>query len=151
MTFAQLRKTNRRGRRRGALAVEAALLWPALFIACLPGIEIARIFHTTALVGNSARNAALCWADPRVARQLRCLNEETRVVDIRKAALIGVEHLEDGLTVSWDVDEDETTQADFVRVTVELHYEPVIPLPNFSPRISRTAWMKRLPLPPFGA
>lgn len=147
MTFAQLRKTNRRGRRRGALAVEAALLWPALFIPCLTGIEIARVFHTTALVENSARNAALCWADPRVARQLQCLNEQTNVVDVRKAALVGVEHLEDDLTVSWD----DTTQPGRVQVTVELHYEPVIPLPGFQSRITRTAWMKRLPLPPFGA
>lgn len=147
MTLAQLRRKARHRRRRGALAVEAALLWPTLFLACLPGIEAARAFHTTALVENSARNAALCWADPRVARQLQCLNEQTNVVDVRKAALVGVEHLEDDLTVSWD----DTTQPGRVQVTVELHYEPVIPLPGFQSRITRTAWMKRLPLPPFGA
>lgn len=150
MTPAQLRKTNRRGRRRGALAVEAALLWPALFFACLPGVEIARTFHTTALVENSARNAALCWADPRVARELQCLNEQTNVVDIQKAARVGLEGWEDDLIISSIVRTD-STGASYIEVTAELQYEPIIPIPNFSKRVVRTAWMKRLPLPPFGA
>jgi len=149
MTHVRLRRKTRNGRRRGALAVEAAVLWPFLFLACLPGIEAARAFHTTARIETSARNAALCWADPRSARELDCLNEQSRVVDIEKAALIGVEDLEDDLNVSW-ITEKDSANADYIEVTVELQYEPLIPMPGFPSQITRTAWMKRLPLPPFG-
>jgi len=146
MTHARLRMTTRRGRRRGALAVEAAVLLSALCVPCLMAVNLALNFHAAALIDNCARNGALCWSDRRIAKKLGCLNPETGAVDVQKAALIGAESLSPPPKVTW-VEKTDSAGNSYVEVTVDYNFEPATEFPGALKRITRRAWMRKLPLP----
>lgn len=145
MTRAQLLRRMARGEaRRGAVALEVAVLLSSLCVPCLMTINLAREFHTAAIVDNCARNGALAWADPRIARQLDCLNQNTGVVDVQKAALSGVETLIPSSAVDWVVKQDAAGD-NYIEVTVDYQFDPVIKFPGALDRITRVAWMRKLP------
>ncbi len=148
MTRGQLRRMTRADARRGAAALEVAILLSALCVPCLMTINLAREFHAAALIDNCARNGALAWADPRIARKLECLNPDTGAVDVEKAALIGAEALDPPPVVTWVIKkEDELDGDDFIEVTVDYQFDPGVKFPGVPSlsRIARQAWMRKLP------
>jgi len=146
MTRAQLRRMTRDDARRGAAALEVAILLSALCVPCLMTINLAREFHTAALIDNCARNGALAWADPRIARKLECLNPDTGAVDVEKAALIGAEALDPPPVVTW-VTEKNAASGDYIEVTVDYQFDPAVTIPGVPSlsRVVRQAWMRKLP------
>lgn len=144
MTPAQLRRMTGDNARRGAVAVEVAVLLSALCVPCLMTINLAREFHAAAIIDNCARNGALAWADPRIASKLDCLDPDTGVVDVEKAALIGAEALDPPPVVTW-VTDNNAASGDFIEVTVDYQFDPKVKLPGALGHITRTAWMRKLP------
>jgi len=53
--------------RRGAAAVELALLLPLLAVLFGMGVDFARVFYFSQIVENGARNGALYASDPKAA------------------------------------------------------------------------------------
>ena len=146
MTRVRLRRMARDDARRGAAAVEVAILLSGLCLPCLMTINLAREFHSAALIDNCARNGALAWADPRIARKLDCLDPNTGTVDVEKAALIGAETLDPPPAVTWVARKDAAGD-DFIEVTVDYQFDPSVKFPGIPSlsRIARQAWMRKLP------
>ena len=138
-----LLRTRRPAGRPAAAAVELALVLPFLAFLAVIGIDFARLFHTSVILGNCARNGALYESD--------AYNKaESPYPTVREAALADAPELKNpSPTVTTDSGVDPTGQA-YVAVTVTHHFRTIVsyPLVPDSVQLSRTVRMNRAPMNP---
>jgi Flp pilus assembly protein TadG len=113
----------RRGRtlvRRGAAAVEMAVLLPFLVLMFLGVLDFCRVFYFSMMVENCARNGAMYASDPLTA-------SESPYPNVEAAALAGAANLSPSPTVSSFHGSDSDGQP-YVAVTVSY---PFVTISNY--------------------
>jgi Flp pilus assembly protein TadG len=128
-------------RRRGAAAVELALLLPALSLLFVFAVDFARLYYHYSIVTNCARNGALYQSDPAT-------QAESPYADYTAAALADASNLSPKPTVTSPACSDPS----YVQVTVTYPFTTIISYPGLSNPINltRTVQMKIAPTLPSG-
>jgi Flp pilus assembly protein TadG len=146
MPLVRVGERNRR-RRRGAAAVELAVLAPLLVFLMLIAVDFARIFYQAVTLDNCARNGALYEADPYYRL-------ESGFANVRDAALADATNLdEEGggnpLLVSTGTGTDDTGRP-YVECTVRQRFRTVTQFPGIpnNNEVIRTVRMSRTPMNP---
>ncbi len=126
-------------RRRGAAAVELALLLPILTLLFVFAVDFARLYYHYTIVTNCARNGALYASDPTVAVY-------SPYADYTAAALADASNLSPKPTVTRSYSADGSS----VQVTVAYSFTTISNYPGLSNPInlSRTVQMKIAPATP---
>jgi Flp pilus assembly protein TadG len=131
----------RRTARRGAAAVELAVLLPFLAYICVIATDWARLFYYTIAAENCARAGALYAADPVSA-------PESPYPDVTAAALGSAPHLNPKPTVT----STQTTVngRPAVRVTVSVPFTTITNFPGVprSETLVRSVEMRMIPVTP---
>ncbi|MDG3004753.1 TadE/TadG family type IV pilus assembly protein [Paludisphaera mucosa] len=134
------RGRSRRRSRRGAAAVELAVLLPFLTLASLGAVDFGLAFRCVAAVTDCARSGAAAAIDPAVgAAGLDAA--------IRAAAAGAAADLDVAPTVSWAAGQD-AEGLDYVEVTATYEYHGIVGSLSglSSATIARTVRMMRAPL-----
>jgi Flp pilus assembly protein TadG len=128
-------------RRRGASAVELALLLPVLSLLFVFAVDFARLYYHYSIVTNCARNGALYLSDPTAPL-------ESPYSDYVAAALADASNLSPQPTVTNPLSSDPS----YVKVTVTYPFSTIITYPGISNPINltRTVWMRTAPTLPSG-
>lgn len=140
----RLRTAKAERKRRGAAAIEFAILLPVMAFLFLVALDFARIYYGALIAGNCARNGALYAA---YASGGSAVNESP-YTSIKEAAAA------DGTDISVnpvsDVASSNNNDNNTVRVTVTHRFEPItnfVSLPN-SGAVPRSVVMPRIPAGP---
>ena len=123
-------------RRRGASAVELALLLPVLSLLFVFAVDFARLYYHFSIVTNCARNGALYQSDPTT-------QSESPYANYTAAALADASNLSPQPTVTSPPCSDPS----YVQVTVTYPFTTIISYPSLSNPINltRTVQMKTAP------
>lgn len=123
--------------RRGAAAVEFAILLPLLMFLVVVAIDFCRLFHQYTVITNCARNGALYACDPIAAL-------DSPYANVTAAALADAPGLTPTPTVSSGVDDDGN-----VEVTVEYEFSLITEFLGFGTKtLSHTVRMSVAPALP---
>ncbi len=130
-----------RDSRRGAAAVEFAILLPFLAFAFVAATDFCRIFYFSLTISNCARNGALYGS----ADQAHALN----TTGIQAAAAADADNLDRQL-LSTSSCTDSATSPTYVEVTVTYPFSTITRYPGFSglTNLSRTVRMSVVPATP---
>src|SRR5262245_8856944 len=125
------------GCRRGAAAVELAVLLPLLIFLFAVAVDFARCFHYSVTVNNCARNGALYASDPIVAA-------ESPYGSVQEAALADASNLQPTPTVSSTTGTDADGNA-YIEVTVTYAFQSITGYPGIPNAIdlTRTVRMRK--------
>jgi Flp pilus assembly protein TadG len=129
-------------RRKGAAAVELAILLPLLAFLFVIGVDYSRLFYHSLTVANCARNGALYGCDP--TRDAAA----SPYTSIQQAALADASTLSPTPTVTSSYGSDSS--GNYVEVTVTYQFQTITNYP-FVPNtvnISRTVRMMMIPAVP---
>jgi len=142
MFIRQRQRYRRAHRRRGAAAVELAILLPFLMFVFAVGADWCRIFYTAHTLDDCARSGAL--AGSGIAYQERGLSESQRQSRARTDAVRDGENLSPPLETS---DVTVTTAGNYISVTVSHNFQTVASYPGVGRnwQLSRTV---RMPVTP---
>ena len=130
-----IRRAGRRCRR-GAAAVEMALLTPVLAFIMVMTVDFGRIFYATSTIANCARNGAFYACDPDYT-------STSPYTSISQAALADAGNLSPTPTVTSTNGTDTAGNA-YVSVTVSYSFSTIMTYPGIpsSTSISRTVQMR---------
>jgi len=124
--------------RRGAAAVELALLLPLLVFLFAVGIDFCRVFYFSQVIETCARNGALYAADPKAAASNLYNN-------VQAAALADAPDLNPQPTVTSTSGTDTAGNA-YVAVTVNWQFNTLTSFPGVpNVTLSRTVQMRKTP------
>lgn len=125
--------------RRGAAAVELALVLPFLVFMFVVSVDYSRIFYYTQVVENCARNGALYASDPLAAAS-------NLYSSVQQAALADAGSLSPQPTVNSSSGTD-TSGNPYVSVTVAWQFNTISGYPGIpsAVNISRTVQMRHAP------
>ncbi len=131
-----------RPRRRGAAAVELALVLPLLALLLLAAIDFARFYYHYDVVTNAARNGALYGSDPVAAAESPYYTSG----GLPAAALADATDLNPAPAVTWTNTTDANGNA-CVQVTVTYTFYTLIDYPGIPNPVylSRTVQMRVAP------
>jgi Flp pilus assembly protein TadG len=123
--------------RRGAAAVELAVVLPVLAFLFVLGVDFARIFYYSLTLNNCARNGALFACEP-------VINPQNPYTSTTQAALADATNLQPTPTVS------STSSGDYVEVTVSYQFHTISRFPGVPDTwdLARKVRMKKLPVLP---
>jgi Flp pilus assembly protein TadG len=131
----------RRGRRRrGASAVELALLLPLLALLFLAAVDFARLYYHYTVINNCARNGALYACDPTAAA-------ESPYPDVTSAALADATDLSPQPAVSSQNTTDPAGNA-CVDVTVSYTFNTITSYPGLPSPVTLTQTVRMRMVPP---
>jgi Flp pilus assembly protein TadG len=128
--------------RKGAAAVELAILLPLLAFLFVIGVDYSRLFYYSLTVANCARNGALYGCDPT---QDAAASPYT---SIQQAALADASSLSPTPTVTSSYGSDSS--GNYVEVTVTYQFQTITNYPGVpnTINISRTVRMMMIPAVP---
>lgn len=134
-----IRKRRAGESRRGAAAVELAVLLPFLAFLFVIAVDFARIFYFSQTLENCARNGALYASDPTLAAQ-------SPYTSVTQAALADATNLSPQPTVTSGSGTDASGNA-YVTVTVSWTFTTVTNYPGVpsTVNLSRTVQMRHAP------
>ncbi|CAN5716335.1 hypothetical protein BH23PLA1_BH23PLA1_28640 [soil metagenome] len=138
-----------RTRRRGAAAVEMALLLPILTTLLLIAVDFCRLFYHYTIVANCARNGAMYASDPAVGGDSpHSYNDQgqpvSRAVAIQNAALHDARNESGQISLTPTPTVNVEENASFVAVTVRHDFQMLTSYLNSFPFInSRTVQLGR--------
>jgi Flp pilus assembly protein TadG len=137
--MATIASAPRQTRRRAAATVELSIVLPLLVFLFVVGMDYARVFQTTVIVANCARNGALWASDPNLAQRS---DYET----LAQAVQADAADLSEPLTVTSREGED-TSGYGWVEVTVVYPFRTVLTWPGVPSQlqITRTVHMRKVP------
>lgn len=130
-------------RRRGASAVELALLLPILGMLFVFAVDFARLYYHYSIITNCARNGALYASDPTAPL-------ESPYDSVTAAALADATNLNPQPTVSLPKTGTDSSGNGYVRVTVTYPFSTITDYPGLPNPInlSRTVQMRIAPTLP---
>jgi Flp pilus assembly protein TadG len=130
-------------RRRGASAVELALLLPILSLLFVFAIDFARLYYHYSIVTNCARNGALYASDPTAPL-------ESPYASVTAAALADASNLNPQPTVSPPTYGTDSSGHPYVQVTVAYPFSTISNYPGLPNPINltRTVQMRIAPTLP---
>lgn len=125
-----------RRRRRGAAAIEMALLAPTLIYLAVATVDFGRVFYATATISNCARNGAFYANDP-------IYSATSPYSSISQAALADASNISPTPTVTSSNGTDSMGNA-YVSVTVSYQFTTIMDYPGIpsTTSISRTVQMR---------
>jgi Flp pilus assembly protein TadG len=129
------------GRRRGAAAVELAILAPLLLFLFVIGVDFARVFYFAVTVDNCARDGAVYGsADPTHALDQSSING---------VAMADAPNLDPQL-MTYSSTTDSGTNPTYVQVTVTYQFDTITNYPGVphTMTLTRTVWVPVAPLVP---
>jgi Flp pilus assembly protein TadG len=123
-------------RRRGAAAIEMALLAPPLCFLAVATVDFGRVFYAMSTISNCARNGAFYASDP-------LYSSTSPYASIQQAALADAGNLAPAPTVSSSTGTDSLGHA-YTSVTVSYPFTTIMTYPGIpsSTTYSRTVQMR---------
>jgi Flp pilus assembly protein TadG len=149
----------RKAPRRGAVAVELALLLPVLVSLLVIATDFARLYYTHVTITTCARNGALWASDPPTQSQSFYTSPQAAAVpdgtSLSPALTTGDVDVKYATSASGPYSSSSPTGMNYVQVTVTRSFQPIAPLAflrllgTSTPiTLSRSVWMRIAPAVP---